>query len=220
MLFGQPLLTTKLSGKLGGVVGATARGGVGYLRRRVDPSNPNTPAQALARSVMTALSGTWANTLTESQRNSWAAKANPEESGIDVYTRANFQQLMTGLAAATPTAPASVALGDTPITDVGTYDISDNEWTVTIPAGTARDYALYLSKPQAASRLSRQYPFTIVNGTDISPGTTVVAISSGNPWFGATAGQVGYARLVCFGSASPNLGRVGQEQIFRVSLVA
>ena len=216
MKLGQPLLTTKMSGKLGGIVGATARGGVLYARRRVDGSNPQSPAQALVRSIISTLSSTWQNTLTESQRNGWASKAKPEESGIDVYVRANFQQLLTGLAAATPTAPASVALGDTPITAVGEYDIADGELDITLPAGTQTQYAYYLSKPQNASRAAQQFPFTYAGNA--GAGDTELTISSVEGILaGITVGQVFYIRLVAFGSASPKLGRVGEQQIFRIT---
>lgn len=218
MKLGQPLLTTKLSGKLGGVVGATARGGVLYARRRVDGSNPNTPNQALVRSVIAVLSGTWMNTLTESQRNGWAAKAKPEESGIDVYVRANFQQLLTGQAAATATAPASVALDDIPITAAFSYDISDGDMTCDIPAGTNIKYAMYVTAPQSASRAARQFPYVYVS--PINPGLTTIDMSGVSRLVGATAGQVFYLKMVAFGSASPKLGRVGQAQEFRVPILA
>lgn len=219
MKFGQPLLTTKLSGKLGGVVGATARGGVGYLRRRVDPSNPSSPAQAVVRSIIASLSASWQTVLTDSQRAGWAAKANPQESGIDVYTRANFQQLLTGLAAATPTAPASVALGDTPITGTGNYDIGDEELAFDLPAGTNISYAIYLTKPQVASRLSRQYSYQYAQPEGAGASGITIPAASGQ-LVGITAGQVFYARFVAFGSASPKLGRVGEAQEFRVTAQA
>lgn len=219
MKFGQPLLSTKLSGKLGGVVGASARGGVGYFRRRVDGSNPQTPAQALVRAIMSALSNNWQTVLTAGQRASWASKADPKESGIDVYVRGNFQQLLTGVAAAVATAPASVSLNDSPIGTPNTYDIGDEEWDITIPAGTNIQYALYITTPQSASRASRQYPFQL--NQVVAPASSSITISAATgPLAGITAGQVFYARFVAFGSASTNLGRVGQEQIFRVECIA
>lgn len=216
MKYGQPLLTTSLSGRLGGVVGATARGGVGYFRRRVDGSNPNTPGQALVRSIMSSLSGAWQTTLTTPQRNAWAAKAKPSESGIDVYVRANFQQLMSGLAPAVATPPASVSLNDTPITGIApTYDLSDDEmiFGAALPTGTDVMYNVYVSKPQSASRLSRQFPFAYL--TNVAPAATDFTVPSPNVLQGATIGQVFYLRFVCFGTDAPNLGRVGEEQIFR-----
>lgn len=218
MKFGQPLLSTQLSGKLGGVVGATARGGVGYFRRRVEGSNPQTPLQAISRSIMSTLSGTWLNTLTDSQRASWAAKAGAEESGIDVYVKANFQQLLAG-AAATPTAPTSVALDDVPITGEVAYTIGDETLSVSLPSATNVQYNVYISRWQTPSRSAKQYPFSYLLAADA--GDSEISIDSGTgPLAGITAGMVFYVRFVAFGNLSTKLGRVGQQQIFRVVAAA
>lgn len=57
------------SGKIGGHVAAKNRGGA-YLRTKVTPLNPNTAAQAGARSLLASLSTAWAG-LTDAQRKSW-----------------------------------------------------------------------------------------------------------------------------------------------------
>ena len=57
------------SGKIGGHVAAKNRGGA-YLRTKVTPLNPNTAAQAGARSLLASLSTAWA-ALTDDQRKSW-----------------------------------------------------------------------------------------------------------------------------------------------------
>ena len=57
------------SGKIGGHVAAKNRGGA-YLRTKVTPLNPNTAAQAGARSLLASLSTAWAG-LTDDQRKSW-----------------------------------------------------------------------------------------------------------------------------------------------------
>jgi hypothetical protein len=219
MKIGNPLISTELSGKLGGIVGATARGGVAYFRRRVTGSNPNTTAQNTARAVMSLLSSNWRNVLTNAQRASWASKAGSNESGIDVYMRGNFQQLYTGTAASVATAPTSVALDDTPIAACDTYDISDTELQFSELTGVDMAWAIYLTKPQSSSRLSRENPFVLVT-TQSAGETNVIVSPTTGILAGITAGQVFYARFVAFGNVAPKLGRVGQEQIFRVTAQA
>jgi len=220
MKYGQPLLTTELSGKLGGVVGATARGGVGYFRRRVTGSNPMTPLQTAARAVMTTLSAMWKNTLTGSQRSSWTAKAPDEQSGIDVFIRGNFQQLLTATEVAATTAPATLALVVDPISSVGTFDVSDGELSIQLATGTDFSYAVYLTKPQSASRDARQFPYSFVATQE--QGAVVIDLSAqqiSGPLVGLTAGQVFYIRLVAFGTGTKK-GQVAQAQEFRCVAVA
>ena len=59
------------SGKLGGHVYSSNRGG-SYVRTLATPSNPQTPAQQLGRSVFTELTQDW-SALTQDQRNGWDA---------------------------------------------------------------------------------------------------------------------------------------------------
>jgi hypothetical protein len=219
MKFGFPLISTKLSGKLGGVVGATARGGVGYFRRRIDPSNPRSPQQGVARSVMATLSNAWRVTLTATQRASWSALAGPSESGIDAFVRGNFQPLQFEGNEPTLTAPSSTVLGEVPITAVGTYDVSDKTLAITFPnAGADIAYSVYTSRPQSASRGAQQFPFVLTTSADA--GDSDLNFVAGQPPFTAIAGQVFYIRLVPWGNNGSLLGRVGQEQIFRVNCVA
>ena len=62
-------IVTDGRGKIGGHVASKNRAGA-YLRTKVTPSNPNTVAQAQARSVLGSLSQQW-STLSESQRSGW-----------------------------------------------------------------------------------------------------------------------------------------------------
>lgn len=217
MKFGAPLLSTKLSGALGGVVGATARGGVGYFRRRVDGSNPSSVQQTITRSIMATLSAAWQTVLTSPQRAAWAAKADPTESGIDVYTRGNFQQLLSGGYASTPTAPASPALDNTPIVDSGTYDISDGTWTVAVPADTGTAWNVFVTTFQPASQLSRSNSYTWCQFVEADQ-TEIAFLGITDKLDGIAAGQVFYVRMVPFGHTG-KLGRVGQAQEFRVLAV-
>jgi len=94
------------SGKVGGHVAATNRGGA-YLRTKVTPLNPNTAAQAGARSLLASLSQAWAQ-LTDDQRKSWNGAVasysktdifgdlrNP--SGINLFVKLNANLSNAGL---------------------------------------------------------------------------------------------------------------------------
>ena len=95
------------SGKIGGHVAAKNRAGA-YLRTKVTPSNPNTPAQANARAILASLSTGW-GLLTESQRQSWndavASFATTDifgdiknPSGINLYVKLNANLAQSGQA--------------------------------------------------------------------------------------------------------------------------
>lgn len=64
-------LISQLSGKLGGIVAATVKGGIQVLRRRPGASAKNTPLQAIVRAAMAALSQRWSQVLTQAQRDAW-----------------------------------------------------------------------------------------------------------------------------------------------------
>lgn len=63
------------SGKLGNVVGGSARGGIKWLRSRVTPTNPNSTFQSAIRNAMSASASAWKTTLTQGQRDAWDAYA-------------------------------------------------------------------------------------------------------------------------------------------------
>jgi len=64
-------IVTDGRGKIGGHVASKNRGGA-YLRTKVTPSNPNTVAQAQARSLLASLAQGWRG-LTDAQRLGWNA---------------------------------------------------------------------------------------------------------------------------------------------------
>jgi hypothetical protein len=124
------------SGKIGGHVASKNRGGA-YLRTKVTPTNPNSPAQAGARALLASLSTGWSE-LSEAQRDSWNGAVkdyattdifgdikNP--SGINLYVKLNANLLGSGQGALT-TAPAKVeipfSLIDTVSFDVSTPAVS------------------------------------------------------------------------------------------------
>lgn len=99
-------IVTDGRGKIGGHVASKNRSGA-YLRTKVTPSNPNTVAQAKARSILASLSQSWGQ-LTVSQRQGWndAVKEwgttdifgdikNP--SGINLFVKLNSNLISVGV---------------------------------------------------------------------------------------------------------------------------
>lgn len=70
----QSGIMTASSGSLGGLTFSHNRGGM-YVRARVVPVNPNTPAQGVIRQQMANATNRWANTLTAAQRDGWETYA-------------------------------------------------------------------------------------------------------------------------------------------------
>lgn len=213
MKYGLPLFTTELSGKLGGIVGSKARGGVGYFRRRVNPSNPQSPAQLVARAITSGIAAAWL-TLSQTQRDNWSAIADAESSGIDAYVKGNFQLLMGG-DARVDDAPASLALPSPQLFDGCTLEENtgpgEDEPGLVLPSAFA-GYGcnLYVSSPQSPTRASRQYPFRYA-GT-FGNGDESVNFPSGHPAASIVSGQVVYCRLVEYNDD----GQVATAQTFRL----
>ena len=114
-------IVTMGSGKLGGHVYSTNRGGA-YVRTNQTPSNPQTSFQQSGRAVFTELTQGW-SALTESERNSWneATSSFPrtdrfgdsrELSGKGLYISLNKELVLVGrpiLSVAPAPAPILVA---------------------------------------------------------------------------------------------------------------
>jgi len=60
----------QMSGSIGGNTFARNKGGQ-YVRQRVIPTDPATPAQQTRRSVFAALTVAWSSSLTQDQRDAW-----------------------------------------------------------------------------------------------------------------------------------------------------
>jgi hypothetical protein len=99
-------LVTGLSGKLGGLVAATNRGGQ-YFRARGNPVNPKSDAQELVRGIFASLQGRWSGQLDLDQREGWENYANVvgktnrvgntiKLSGANWYTAGNSLKLLAG----------------------------------------------------------------------------------------------------------------------------
>jgi hypothetical protein len=223
MKFGQPILTSELSGAMGGVVASSSRGGVGYFRVRRRPGNPKSPGQTAVRFIMTAVAAAWRSTLTSGERAAWAAIAGESSSGIDAYVGGNSVAMLAGVARV-DTAPASGSLSVPPITVDPVLDESANTLSVTVPVlwdGEARA-AVFLTAPQSASRASRQFNFLFAGSTaDAATGAQAVSIPTTHPAFNAAVGDVVYVRVVPFAQADyPQAGAKGQGQEYRVIVTA
>ncbi len=79
---------TEMSGKLGGAVGSTARGGIQYLRKLVIPSNPRTLLQTAIRAGVASVSSLWL-TLDEAAIQSWWDLATGSATGKSIFSKLN-----------------------------------------------------------------------------------------------------------------------------------
>lgn len=219
MRYGEPLLTTELSGALGGIVGSTARGGVGYFRVRARPGNPRTLQQTLVRASLAAAAAYWRGTLTTPQRAAWAAYAGDSESGIDVFSKSMTLLAQAGQAFFSAAPTASINLPNTPITGV-VVDASAH--TITLPVAVPSDQLalVYAAQQQSPSRLAQQFPFQFVAAAD--EGDTFVTLTASQPGYNLTAGQISYVKVVYIGKQSDPAyaGASTIPQVFREIIVA
>lgn len=108
MKFLGGLIGGALSGSVGGMVASHNRFG-GYIRDRVIPVNPSSPAQIAVRGFMAQLSNAWIDILTQVQRDDWTTYADNVPlvdalgqsitlTGMNMYVRSNIPALQAGLA--------------------------------------------------------------------------------------------------------------------------
>ena len=155
MKFGQALLSTELSGSMGGTIASSSRGGLGYFRVRRVPGNPRSPGQTIVRTILSAIAAAWAGTLTGPQRAAWEAIAGPTSSGIDAFIKSNSPPMLGGTARY-DVAPATLANACGPVTVTPVVDASAHTVSITIPAArdeaaTQSNGAVFVSSPQNAS---------------------------------------------------------------------
>lgn len=141
MLFKSAIMTQG-SGSVGGITVAHNRGGL-YMRARVIPTNPNTPAQVTVRNAMTILSTRWVESLTPAQRDAWdlyaanVTKTNAlgdqiNVTGLNMYNRGNVSRIQGSLAIA-DNAPTIFDIGS--FTDPGfAIDEPNDELDITFTA--------------------------------------------------------------------------------------
>ncbi len=137
-------LVSEMRGKLNGSVFSRNRGGA-YLRTKVTPSNPQTPSQLAARSLLASLSQAW-RSLTVAQRTAWNAVVENFPS-VDVFGDQRIpsgQQLFIRL--------------NTNITNVGAATINDPP----APVGAEETGALTLTVAETADVFTVAYVNTPV----------------------------------------------------------
>jgi hypothetical protein len=218
MKLGQPLLTTDMSGSLGGLTAAKARGGVLYARARVRPSNPNSGPQSQARNALTSVAAAWRSELDAAQRAAWDNLATGDKSGIDLFMAPNALRKRAGQAiiedapetlAAIFTQPSGVV-----ITDEGLIDATLTA-TDTFNATTGGAVHVFATRPQSESRLSRQFPFTYA-GSVIRNLAAVNVSDMQYPYPNPSVGDIVYLRFI----TTTSDGRISGDYIFRVAVTA
>lgn len=221
MKFGQPILSSELSGSLAGVVASSSRGGTNYFRVRATPGNPRSFAQTTMRLILTSVAAAWSSILNDAERAAWAAIAPSNSSGIDAYMKSNSNTVLAGLGRL-DAAPASLALSTTPEA-APVVDASDHKITFAANAtGAIAGLNVYISKPQKSSRLSQQFGFTYAGTIDGVIAGGFVTIPTTHPAYQLTAGDIVYVRCVQVGKdvGGDPTGQIATEQDFRVIVTA
>lgn len=174
------------SGSFGGLVASHARAGQ-YLRTRVRPTNPRTPAQSLVRTIFANLSITW-STLTEDQREAWRTYAinvpvtnafgDPFNlTGHQMYIRNNAARLQAGLSRIQdgPTVFSGVPLSAItyePVQTAGaiflTINVAD-PWTTTPGAALL----VYVTRQGSGTVRYRRLPYRFFGQPFLGPFTPV-----------------------------------------------
>jgi len=214
------------SGKIGGHVASKNRGGA-YLRTKVTPTNPNSPAQAGARALLASLSTGWSG-LTEAERDSWNGAVkdyattdifgdikNP--SGINLYVKLNANLIAAGEAALT-TAPSKM---EVPFSAIDTVDFDNGT-----PGDSAINFAdsaldteivqiratpVVSAGTSFVKNLFRDIVYAAVGGANVGYGTEYVA-KFGTP----SVGQVFYVSVAVITAS----GQKGVAQTYRVTATA
>lgn len=146
-------------GKAGGHVFSKNKGGA-YMRTKVTPTNPNTSAQAQARSILASLSQQW-STLSDSQRLAWNNAVadyattdifgdikNP--SGINLYVKLNSNiSNVGGILLSSP--PVKLEMPSSYV-ESATYDISTDTLTVTLSDSNAENTLMLVRATPALSQ--------------------------------------------------------------------
>jgi hypothetical protein len=219
MKFGHPLVSTELSGSLGGVVGSKSRGGVGYFRMRSRPGNPRTLAQSFVRAALSSIASAWRSTLSTVQRDAWTAYAKPSESGINVFSRSNTLLEQAGQPIALTAPTGSINLPNAPLTGV-VVDASAHTVTLSAPVPGDQMALVYVAKQQSPSRDAQQFPFQFAAAADETD--TFITLAPGQAGYNLTAGEIAYVKVVFVGKASlaATVGATTIPQIFREIIVA
>ena len=207
-----------LSGKIGGAVASKARGDIGYFRKLVTPSNPNTAMQKASRDAITSAAVYWRETLTEEQQELWWDEAEGSQTGQSLFTRCNQPRIFANNAGRN----VSTEGGDIPLLVItapplskstpfsgfnAVVDDSANTLTVTMASlldpwiadaiesepGVAYVYA---SHQQNSSRFARQHPYQMVASFVCGAPTITALVTNLAPLgFTSSVGKVMYVKV-------------------------
>lgn len=143
---------SEIRNKIGGIVFARNRGGA-YMRTKVTPLNPQTTAQAGARSLLTSLAQAF-RSLSQEQITAWNNAVTQWQTtdifgmlvsptGLALYVRLNANIINAGgTVIDTPPSPVgAVSLGSLSLTAAVTGDVFDVAYT---PATVPADHSMYV----------------------------------------------------------------------------
>lgn len=200
---------TTMSGSLGGITAARNKGGQ-YIRARVVPVDPGSPAQVTLRTVFAALAISWQSILTALQREAWDTYAlnvtvvnrigeTVNLTGLQMYIRSNTPRVQAGFDRIDD-GPTEFNLGE--FTDVSiaiagpgaivsvAFDVTDawaNETGATMIILTSREKAPTINFFKGPYRLAGT-----IDGDDAIPPTSPASIVSD---FTYTTGNKGFAQV-------------------------
>lgn len=203
-------MMTDARGKLGGQVFSKNRGGA-YLRTKVTPVNPNSPAQAIVRNRLTQFSQGFRGLLQE-EITAWNSAVQDFQStdifgdlkkptGLNLYVKlnANIDQV-SGVAITVPPNISDSANTPAVVTGASATVVGGGAVTVTyaptpVPADNA--FVIYATRPLSAGKNFVKNEFREVfvrDEADISP---IVITTAYNAKFGAVAtGQKVVFRII------------------------
>lgn len=206
---------TQVSGSVGGLTYAHAKGGTMYSRARAIPVNPNTPFQVTVRNLMAFLVNAWTSTLSSAQRNTWdmygqnvpvtnALGDSVTLSGQNWFIGANLIRSQSDVKLASTlgliqTAPVVFNRGDLTAPGGIAYDVTTGfslSYTNTDSWAIADGGALlvFQGRPRNPSRLSFKGPWRLIAVEEgaatppTSPLTVSAAVIAGRG-FAITAGE-------------------------------
>lgn len=151
------MMMTDASGKLGGQVFSKNRGG-SYVRTKVTPVNPQTPAQMLIRGIFASISSAW-SALTQASRDSFNGFVNDyartdifgdlrNPSGKNLFQRLNQNLSISGQAQITTCpAPTEVPFANIQIAEMV---VADNVCVLTTSGDlTGSKVVIWATAPQS-----------------------------------------------------------------------
>ncbi len=130
-------IASEIRGSVNGATYARNRYGA-YIRAKASPVQPNTPFQATARQILTAIAQAW-RTLSPEQRSEWNARANEMSrqdslgmsyrmSGLQLYTLLNSTRARLQLPRQDD--PEQLGTAPPPITSLTIGDLDDPDWYI------------------------------------------------------------------------------------------